>query len=343
MGNKQTLGSLTSTKRLAYGTTALAFVVVVLGAYTRLTDAGLGCPDWPGCYGQLLPQADATNPLMNTTKAWTEMIHRYLAGLLGLFIFALAFFIVKNKSDFKKQSQILAITVSGLVIFQALLGMWTVTLKLFPLIVMAHLLGGLTTLSLLWWLSLSLGAKRTSKSHKTLTIISNTRALRALGIIGLIMLVIQIFLGGWTSANYAALVCLDFPFCDNFNQTTLGLHFQSKNIWEAFNFTQIGVTGSPGTPLSHAARITIHMLHRIGALLTTLIIGWLALLAWMQSKNQSIRRIGIVITSLLIMQLLLGITNILAMLPLPIAVAHNAVAALLLLSVVTVNYFIYEK
>ena len=324
------------TARLAYAATALAFVVVVLGAYTRLTNAGLGCPDWPGCYGQLIPQADATNPLINTTKAWTEMIHRYLAGSLGIVIFALAFFIVKNKSGFKKQSQILVIVVSGLVIFQALLGMWTVTLKLFPAVVMAHLMGGLATLSLLWCLTLTL------QSHNKPSIQSNTYALRIWSIFGLIMLIIQIFLGGWTSANYAALVCLDFPFCNNFNQN-LGLNFEFTNIVKAFNFTAVGVDGSQGTPLGHTARIAIHMLHRIGAFLTTLIIGWLALLAWMRSQNKAIRTISIVMASLLIIQILLGMTNILAKLPLPIAVAHNAIAALLLLSAITLNYFIFTK
>jgi cytochrome c oxidase assembly protein subunit 15 len=359
---KEATPYLTLTARLAYGATLFAFVVVVLGAYTRLTDAGLGCPDWPGCYGQLVPQVDATNPLINTTKAWTEMIHRYLAGSLGIVIFALAFFIIKNKSGFKKQSRILALATSGLVIFQALLGMWTVTLKLFPAVVMAHLMGGLATLSLLWWLNLTLQSHNTalyknnfpffrwpnslrsnigslkSKSY----FCTKPHALRMWGVIGLIMLIIQIFLGGWTSANYAALVCLDFPFCDNFNQN-LGLNFQPSNIFGAFNFTAVGIDGSQGIPLSHTARITIHMLHRIGALLTTLIIGWLGLLAWMRSQNKSIRTVSIVMAALLIIQIFLGITNILAKLPLVIAVAHNAVAALLLLSVVTLNYLIYEK
>ena len=349
-------------KRLAYGATLLAFVVVVLGAYTRLTNAGLGCPDWPGCYGQLVPQIDATNPLINAAKAWTEMIHRYLAGSLGIIIFVLAFFIVKNKSRFNKQSQILAITVSALVIFQALLGMWTVTLKLFPVVVMAHLMGGLATLSLLWWLTLILQSHHTALYKNNFSFFSSPsspcanmrerqsksyfctkpRALRIWGIIGLIMLLIQIFLGGWTSANYAALVCLDFPFCDNFNQN-LGLNFQFANIVKAFNFTAVGVDGSQGTPLGYAARIMIHMLHRIGALLTTLIIGWLVLLTWMRSQNKTIRIVSIMMISLLIIQFFLGITNVLAKLPLPIAVAHNAVAALLLLSVVTLNYFIFTK
>jgi cytochrome c oxidase assembly protein subunit 15 len=358
---KQATCSLTPTALLAYGTTLLAFVVVVLGAYTRLTNSGLGCPDWPGCYGQLVPQMDATNPLINTAKAWTEMIHRYLAGSLGIVIFVLAFFIIKNKSAFKKQSQILALTTSGLVIFQALLGMWTVTLKLFPAVVMAHLMGGLATLSLLWWLTLTLqfhnedniasGTRALRNAHEKITSPSLARSkkkvfscafLRPWVITALIMLVIQIFLGGWTSANYAALVCLDFPFCDNFNQN-VGLNFHSLNIFEAFNFITTGVDGSSGTPLGHAARITIHMLHRIGAFLTTLIIGWLTLLAWRRSQDKSIQVVSIVMASLLMIQIFLGITNILAKLPLPIAVAHNAIAALLLLSVVTLNYFIYEK
>lgn len=335
MADKKTSRGLTPTVTAA---TFLAFVVVVLGAYTRLTDAGLGCPDWPGCYGQLVPQVDSTNPLINATKAWTEMIHRYLAGSLGIVIFVLTFFIVKNKSIFNKQSVIFALAVSVLVIFQALLGMWTVTLKLFPLVVMAHLLGGLTTLSLLWWLTLTL--KSTVKMVKQNT--NYDYQLRRWGIIGLIMLVIQIFLGGWTSANYAALVCLDFPFCSDFTQIS-GLNFQATNILAAFNFTAVGVDGSQGTPLNHAARITIHMLHRVGALLTTLSIGWLALLTWIRTQNNQIRTLGVVIASFLIMQILLGITNVLAVLPLPIAVAHNAVAALLLLSLVTLNYFLYEK
>ncbi len=334
MDNRQIL-------KLAYGATILAFIVIVFGAYTRLTDAGLGCPDWPGCYGQLVPQTDNTHLLINTKKAWTEMIHRYLAGSLGVVIFVLAFFIIKQKSLFKKQSVILALTVSLLVIFQGLLGMWTVTLKLFPLVVMAHLMGGLTILSLLWWLALSLDTKSIAK-FQTPNIAPDLFALRTMGIIGIIMLVAQIFLGGWLSANYAALVCLDFPWCDHANRYT-GLNFQWKNILAAFDFTQTGVSGSQGTPLDHAARIMIHMLHRIGALLTILIIGWLALLAWIRSQKKSIRTVSIVMATLLILQILLGIINILAKLPLAIAVAHNAVAGLLLLSIVTLNYFIYEQ
>lgn len=315
---------------LTFSATLLAFVVVVMGAYTRLTDAGLGCPDWPGCYGQLIPKEHISNVLINTTKAWTEMIHRYFAGALGIIIFILNFFMIKHKAVFKKQSLLLACAISVLVIFQALLGMWTVTLKLFPVVVMAHLLGGFTTLSLLWWLALTLKPLQISQQN-------TDPQLRRWSVIGLVMLIIQIFLGGWTSANYAALVCLDFPFCQDFTDNN------TLNLLDVFNFTAVGVDGSQGTPLNHAARVTIHMLHRMGALLTTLIIGWLAMLTLKHQSKTLIRNIGLVMVGLLILQILLGITNILAILPLPVAVAHNAVAALLLLSLVTLNYFIYAK
>ncbi len=280
---------------------------------------------WPA-----IPKENISNALMNTTKAWTEMIHRYLAGSLGIIIFTLTFFMIKHKTVFKKQSLLLVCAISVLVIFQALLGMWTVTLKLFPVVVMAHLLGGFTTLSLLWWLALTLKPLQISQQNVD-------PQLQRWGIIGLVMLIIQIFLGGWTSANYAALVCLDFPFCQAFTDNN------ALNLLEVFNFTAIGVDGSQGTPLNHAARVTIHMLHRIGALLTTLVIGWLAVLTWKRSQKALIRKIDLVMAGFLIVQILLGITNILAILPLPVAVAHNAVAALLLLSLVTLNYFIYAK
>jgi cytochrome c oxidase assembly protein subunit 15 len=293
-----------SINRLAFGTTLLAFIVVVLGAYTRLTDAGLGCPDWPGCYGKLVPETNSINPLINTTKAWTEMIHRYLAGLLGLVIFTLSAVIFKNRVHFKKKSIILGLAVSVLVIFQALLGMWTVTLKLLPVVVMAHLLGGLATLSLLWWLFLTLYPNKTP--------VKINPPLRFWSIAALVALILQISLGGWTSANYAALVCLDFPFCNNTHNRILSL------------------------------LETIHMLHRVGALLTSLVIVWLAFLIWRSKNTKPMLILAPIIFTLLMMQLFLGITNVLALLPLPIAVAHNAVAALLLLSLVTVNYFIYE-
>lgn len=320
--------------RLSLFATLLAFFVVVLGAYTRLTDAGLGCPDWPGCYGHIIvPNAleNHSNQVIHAAKAWTEMIHRYMAGLLGITIFALTLLAIRNRR-FPEQPIVLPLTLSVLVIVQALLGMWTVTLKLFPLVVVAHLLGGLTTLSLLWWLALIL---KPVKNDLTLNIGKLTN-LRIWAVLGLITLFVQLFLGGWTSANYAALVCPDFPFCHtNFDF--------SYNLSKAFNLTSAGVVGSQGEPFDNNTRVTIHMLHRIGALITSLVIGWLAFLAFARARNLFIRAIAVTIAVLLTTQILLGITNVLALLPLPIAIAHNAVAALLLLALVTLNYYLHSK
>ena len=203
--------------RLAWVALVLTFVVVVLGAYVRLSHAGLGCPDWPGCYGRLLDVPDRADQIavanaayphrpVEPAKAWKEMIHRYCAGALGLLILALAALAWRNRRQ-SDQPVALPLALLGLVTFQSVLGMWTVTWQLKPLIVMAHLLGGLTTLGLLAWLVLCQrqggGAGATDEN----------RALRPLALLGLMLLAGQIALGGWTSANYAALACPDFPTC----------------------------------------------------------------------------------------------------------------------------------
>src|SRR5262249_21012147 len=196
--------------RLARFGTVLALAVVMLGAWVRLHDAGLGCPDWPGCYGKLVVPDSATaaqdpgfaaRPLV-AAKAWREMIHRYLAGTLVLVTVALAVIAWRNRSD-PTQPWRRPLALVGLIVFQALLGMWTVTLLLKPLIVVAHLFGGLATPAPL----ASLGRWRTTRFT------APTPALRALGLAAAAMLVVQIFLGGWTSSNYAALACPDFPKC----------------------------------------------------------------------------------------------------------------------------------
>ncbi len=312
----------------AWATTLLTFAVVVLGAYTRLTDAGLGCPDWPQCYGHwVLPNnAHTINPAIQTTKAWTEMSHRYLAGSLGILIALQALLAIRNRKN-PQQPVVLPLVLLALVIFQALLGMWTVTLKLYPMVVMGHLLGGLTTLSLLGCLTLLL-TPRGGFSVKKI------KFLKFIGAISLIILIAQLFLGGWTSANYAALVCLDFPFCSQHESMT----FDFAN---AFDLTKAGVTGSQGEPLESAARMTIHMLHRMGALITTIIFGVLVFLIFRNTKVRLLRGIGLLIAGLLITQVGLGIINVVAVLPLAIAVAHNAVAALLLVTVVGFNVLLY--
>jgi cytochrome c oxidase assembly protein subunit 15 len=312
---------------LALTTTLLTLIVIGLGAYTRLTDAGLGCPDWPGCYGQwFLDPKTITTHLFNPKKAWTEMIHRYMAGLLGILIFVLALPAIKYAGKSKK-SLFLPIALITLIIFQALLGRWTVTLKLLPIVVMAHLLGGMTTLVLLWWFTL----KRFPKLNNPFAI-DQLKKLRRIALFALTALSLQILLGGWTSANYAALVCLDFPFC----QMPADFHF---DFLEAFRFSA-GV-GNIGEALNHHARITIQLLHRMGALLTTVSIAWFAWLAWRHGKKNRIRMLSFLTFSLLTVQVLLGISNVLLLLPVTIAVAHNCIAALLLLSLITLVYYLH--
>ncbi len=208
-------------RKIALLATTLALFVVVLGAYVRLSDAGLGCPDWPGCYGHLtVPEAEHHVAEANEAypdrpveahKAWKEMIHRYFASTLGLLIVILAVIAWRNRKSSNQQYR-LPIFLVVLVIFQGLLGMWTVTIKLNPTIVMMHLIGGMTTLSLLWWLSL-----RQSKmfvSHSSYP--TQFKPFTKVATIGLIIVAFQIMLGGWTSSNYAALVCADFPTCQGY-------------------------------------------------------------------------------------------------------------------------------
>ncbi len=309
--------------RLAMLTAILAFCVIVLGAWVRLSHAGLGCPDWPGCYGQLTwPVADKEIQTANeafperpfeSSKAWREMIHRYLAGILVLLVFAMNWLSWRGpKALHKFRSLTTALAV--LIIFQALLGMWTVTLKLKPIIVMAHLLGGLTTFSLVLWLLFS--SRRQFSDHPSMAV----RRLRDPIIVALIVLGVQIALGGWTSANYAALACPDFPTCG-------GQWWPEANFREGFIlWREIGVDYEGGL-LDGPSRVAIHLTHRIGAIVTVLVLLTLALRAL---KIPRLRSGGQVLMSLVLLQFTLGILNVVLYLPLSNAVAHNAGAALLL-------------
>ncbi len=297
----------------------LAFIVVMMGAYTRLTNAGLGCPDWPGCYGHLTG-AGAPEP----TKAWTEMIHRYLAGSLGcviLLVTGLAWFYRRSFSC----SLWLPLGLIGIIIFQALLGMWTVTLKLLPVVVMGHLLGGLTTLSLLWTLRLQLSEKSNS--------IPADRTLQYAALGGLVIVFLQVTLGGWVSSNYAGLACVGFPACN-------GDLFPAMKFEHAFilfpgpNFQ--------GGVLSIQERMTIQMVHRIGAFITSVYLIGLAWLLWRRAWVIS-KRLAIAVIAILATQVSLGVINVMYLLPLSAAVLHNAVGATLLLCMVTVVHHVWQQ
>lgn len=303
----------------------LAFCVVGLGAYVRLADAGLGCPDWPGCYGHFVgvPDSAADHAAAATAfpgkpveaaKAWKEMIHRYLAGTLGLLILAL------TVMAWRRRVAVATTTVlAGIVVFQALLGMWTVTLLLKPVVVTAHLLGGMTTLALLVWLAQVPSVPQPPVLRNGL----RRLALTALGAVAL-----QIMLGGWVSSNYAALACADFPICQ-------GAWLPPMDFEHAFALRrELGQTAD-GSLLPFAALTAIHWSHRLGAVLVLLVVGWLARSLIGVPAG---RRLGLILGGLLVLQLGLGIANVLLSLPLPLAVAHNLGAAALLAALVAVNF-----
>jgi len=323
MQSKKTILNIT---RVA---TLLAFCVVVLGAYVRLSDAGLGCPDWPGCYGKLIvPDKEvhieeiyAERPLEHG-KAWKEMIHRYAAGTLGLLIFYLAL-VSLRQGNVTGGPVVMPVALVLLVILQALLGMWTVTLLLKPVIVLAHLLGGMMILSLLFWLSLELARDRRM-------IDLNSARLFPWSLAGLVMIVMQVSLGGWTSSNYAAMACPDIPTCQ-------GAWWPSMDFIEGFNFWRGTGVDYEGGILALDARTAIHIAHRMGAVLSLLIVGSVALRS-IVDRNRSISRTGILLLFVLLAQLSLGLANVLLRLPLAVAVAHNAMAAVLLLVLVALMH-----
>jgi cytochrome c oxidase assembly protein subunit 15 len=317
--------------RLAVAAALVAFAVIVLGAYVRLSHAGLGCPDWPGCYGQLawptevqeVVEANAAFPdrPVEMDKAWKEMAHRYLAGTLVLLVLAINVLAWRPRNR-PAGLRGLAAALLGLILFQAALGMWTVTLKLLPVVVMGHLLGGLATFGLLLWLSWRSSRVNTATSARMLAPVRST-ILAALAV-----LVIQIALGGWTSSNYAALACPDLPACQ-------GQWWPEVNFPEGFTlWREIGVDYEGGV-LDLPARTAIHLAHRAGAVVTVVL---LSLLAFRLVPAPANRHAGAVLLFLLLAQVTLGVLNVALFLPLPIAVAHNGVAALLLAQMLWLTY-----
>ena len=307
----------------------LALVVIVFGAYVRLSDAGLGCPDWPGCYGRLTVPAEQASPHLEhpdwharpleAGKAWREMIHRYIASALGLGIVLLAVGTLRAPPGTGSVPFILV----PLVIFQGVLGMWTVTLLLKPLVVSAHLLGGLATLALLWWHLLATLRCRPAPSTPA--------GLYAVARAALCIVVAQIFLGGWTSANYAALACTDFPTCH-------GQWWPDMDFSEAFVLWRgLGINYEFGV-LETPARTAIHFTHRLGALAAATAVISVCVMAWRQADRR-LRRLASCILAALVLQAGLGISNVVRGLPLWAAVLHNAGAAILLLTLVTLVHF----
>jgi len=309
---------------LAWAAAAFALLVIVFGAFVRLSNAGLSCPDWPTCYGHMtwptqeheVASANSAFPdrPVESGKAWREQVHRILVGGLSLLTFALAGWAWSRRRDLRGISSA-PLAAAVVIVFQALLGMWTVTLKLLPAVVMAHLLGGLLLFALLAYTALRLTVAPAGTARTTL--------LHRLSVVALGMLALQIALGGWTSSNYAALACgNDFPKC-------LGSWWPPADFREGFVLWRGIGANYEGGVLDTAARSAIQLTHRIGALLTFLAVGAVAAAA---ARHAATRAFGVIVGILLLLQIALGIGNVVLGLPLAVAIAHNGVAALLLLA-----------
>jgi cytochrome c oxidase assembly protein subunit 15 len=315
-------------RRLARIAAVLCATVVVIGSWVRLTDAGLGCPDWPGCYGHVHPaQAESRIEEINAryperpfdyTKALNEMVHRYFASSLGLLILAIGAIAWVNRRD-PAQPQAAPLLLVPLVIFQGLLGMWTVTLLLKPLVVTSHLVFGMTTLALLGWLSIT-PERRELKAAE--------RPLRSLTLLALGVLALQIALGGWVSTNYAAPACgQSFPSCQ-------GGFWPNMDFRDAFVLWRgLGIDYEGGV-LDHPARVAVHYAHRLWAYVTLLTLYFVALQAWRRGHSGSIRLAGVAVAVAVTLQAAIGMNLIWQGFPLSLGVLHNAGAALTLLCVV---------
>lgn len=377
--------------RLTLLACALAVLVVGLGAFTRLVDAGLGCPDWPTCYGHVLWPAsddeiaaanahpDFVDTPVESHKTWPEQVHRLFAsslGLLGIIIFALSLKQRPEEQPWKGTVALLAVLflgtvarivygdgldpylwkmvaayfgwlawlaiktgtssgqpvklpafIAGFLILQGLFGMWTVTLKLWPQVVTAHLLGGFTVFALLWLLALRL---RNAHWQIPKARFDAVIALRPFALVALFVVVAQVALGGWTTSNYAAVACPDLPTCQN-------EWLPEMDFAAGFDvFQHIGPNYLGGT-MDNAARVAIHFSHRIGAIVTTIV---LLMLAWRLRRSGLVplQTMSLVVLSALALQIALGLGNILLKFPLWVTVSHNLGGALLLLTLVTLNY-----
>lgn len=310
-------------RRVALAAAAWCFVVVLMGAFVRLSAAGLGCPDWPTCYGHITAGAalehqdtlNATYPdrPVNYGKALREMVHRYAAGSLGAIVVFLAGWALIRQND-RRQPVRVPVLLMFVIALQAALGMLTVTWLLKPLIVTLHLLGGMTTLALLWWLAL----KPAEAPFQPIR-------LRGLALLALVLLGLQIALGGWVSSNYAAVACPDFPHCQAQWWPQADFH-DAFVLWRG-----LGIDYEGGV-LDHPARVAIHLTHRIGALVLTLAVGLLGVLAVIRGGRSRVRYAGIGVLVALALQLAIGISMVVEGFPLPLATAHNGGAAILLLA-----------
>lgn len=310
----------------------LALIVIVVGAYVRLSDAGLGCPDWPGCYGKAMvsdstqfaahAQAEFPQTPLDSGKAWKEMTHRYLAGALGLLALVLLPMAWRLKEC--RSTAVGWITVILLLIgLQAALGMWTVQLKVMPIVVTAHLLLGFATFWTLSWAYL--------RPNPVLTKRPVQSGPAKFAVFGMLIVLIQIVLGAWVSSNYAALACSDFPRCN-------GSFMPDGDYANALDLFY-GIKSWDPSPLPASAQLAAHWLHRMWAVVSFVVLSLIMLSATSEHYPRPVRRAGVLLSMLLLVQIALGVLNIRLALPMWSALAHNAFAALLMLPLLAIYLF----
>ena len=315
-----------------------ASLVIMLGAFTRLVDAGLGCPDWPGCYGHILwPDTEAEVAAANAKfpdmpvehdKTWPEQVHRIFAGSLGLLCIAMVVIAVRQRRQGNTSFPMkLPLLILAMVIVQGIFGMWTVTLKLWPKVVTLHLLGGFTTIALFTLLAFRLAGRYWRAEHDSTAAIKRLKPLLA---VAFFAVVVQIALGGWTTSNYAALACPDFPTC----QTRW---IPDMDFAEGFNIWQTIGPNYLGGIMDSDARTAIHFSHRVGAIIVTVVV-LLLVFKLHRTRFAPAQAWSKILLGVLLLQLGLGVSNIIFALPLGVAVAHNAVGAALLLVMVGLSH-----
>ncbi|MFJ3047499.1 heme A synthase [Herbaspirillum chlorophenolicum] len=321
-------------RKLVWVTMFFTFDLIMFGAFTRLTDSGLGCPDWPGCYNHSNPllahahinaaqEAMPTGPV-TWGKAWIEMTHRYFAMAVGVLIIALMAMAwrrwIRSRGAERQYRPWFPTALLGFVCLQGAFGAWTVTMKLQPVIVTIHLLLGLTLLAMLAWLA--------ARQNPHLPVAPSGRALVWPATIGLALLTLQIALGGWVSTNYAALACTDFPLCNG--KLVPDMDFEHGfTLWR-----HLGMTAD-GDFLPFQALTAIHWVHRSFAFVVILYVVWLAHKAL---RDEGLRKTGRWLLIIVGLQLVTGLATIYLSWPLAIAVVHNGGAALLVMLLVMLNY-----
>ena len=331
--------------RMALSAALLAFLAVLFNAYARLSEAGLGCPDWPGCYGRVMapmsardvklaqeaengPDPAAAAKKAERRRVFRDTVQRYLNGALGLVLIRLAVLGWQLKKRKRTQQVLIPIATMVLAFALVVMALLTIDLQFKPLVMLTQLTGGLTILALLWWI-----AMREQRFWRSVSASPLTRSLRPRALFALGLIAFQIVLGGWSMVNYAGLACPDFPTCQ-------GVYWPSMDFLDAFTrWRDLGVEYESGV-LNLDAATAIHMAHRIGALIAVLYVGWLSLHVLRVGIENNLCRFGLLVFAMLLASVALGVAQVVTHLPLAVAIMHSGVAAMLLMSLITLYHVV---